>query len=270
MSALRSIALRAAELPGVQTLARPVYRHYFRRPYLQGNAYYGVFGSYSQALAAAPQTMPHTYDLQVAGRMYRSQLHEVRACDYPAMHWLSRALAKGQREIFDLGGHIGQAYYGYARYLDYPPEIRWQVHDVPAVTAAGRLWAQQHDPEGRLVFADKPEDADGSDVLITTGALQYLEYSLPELLMRLAFPPSHVVVNLVPMHPERGYFTLQNLGIAICPYRVMCLPEFVQQMTALGYQAVDHWELPERHLRVPFEPATSIECYHGFYFQRTG
>ncbi len=270
MSALGTVALRAAELPGVQTIARPLYRQYFKRPYLQGNAYCGVYSSYSDAMSAAPATMPHTYDLQIAGRMYRSQLEQVRACDYPAMHWLSHALARGHRVIFDLGGHIGQAYYGFARYLDYPLEIRWRVHDVPAVTAAGRLWAQKHDPDGRLEFVDKPEDADGCGVLITTGALQYLEYSLYELLLRLAAPPEHVVVNLVPMHPEHGYFTLQNLGIAIFPYRVMCLPEFVEQMSALGYEAVDHWELPERNLRVPFEPDTSIGCYHGLYFHRSG
>ncbi len=269
MSALRNMAMTAAELPGLQRLGRPLYRRYFRRPYYDGNAYCGVYDSYSQALAAAPETLPHTYDLQVAGRMYRSQLYQVRSCDYPVMHWLSLALGEGQRDIFDLGGHIGQAYYGFARYLQYPSDLRWRVHDVPAVMATGRLWARKHDPHARLSFAESPKDADGCDVLVTTGALQYLDYSLPELLQRLVRRPVHVLVNLVPMHPAHGYFTLQNLGIAICPYRVMCLRDFVEQMTALGYQATDHWELPERQLQVPFEPATRIECYHGFYFRRS-
>lgn len=85
--------------------------------------------------------------------------------------------------------------------------------------AAGREWALQHDPERRLSFADSRDAADGTQLLLSTGALQYLDYSLPEFLQRLQRPPPHVLVNLTPMHPSRGYFTLQNLGIAIWPYR---------------------------------------------------
>ena len=227
-----------------------------------------MFETYSQALAAAPETMPHSYDLEIAASMYRTQLQKVRACDYPAMYWLSRLLNKDVVEVFDLGGHMGQAYYGFAEYIDYPAGIRWQVHDVPTVMETGRNWAREHDPLGGLGFADTPECADGCDLLITTGALQYLEYSLPELLQRLDHAPDHVLVNLVPMHPGRGYFTLQNLGIAICPYRVMCLPEFVAQMKALEYDVADQWELKERHIRIPFEREAGIDAYHGFYFRK--
>lgn len=227
-----------------------------------------MFESYSQALAAAPGSMPHTYDVDAAASMYRSQLQRVRSCDYPALYWLSRLMRDGVRDVFDLGGHMGQAYYGFREYIDYPADIRWHVHDVPAVMEAGRQWARAHDPAGRLGFADHPGDADRCDLLITTGALQYLEYSLPELLQGLAHAPAGVLVNLVPMHAQRGYFTLQNLGIAICPYRVMCLPEFVDEMAALGYRVVDQWELAERHIRIPFEPAAGIDSYRGMYLSR--
>src|SRR5690606_33522282 len=98
-------------------------------------------------------------------------------------------------------GHLGQAYYGFRRYVDYPPGLRWRVHDVPKVMQAGRRWADEHDQSGALQFADQAADADGCDLLITTGALQYLAYSLPELLGGLADPPPGVIVNLVPMHP---------------------------------------------------------------------
>lgn len=269
MSSWQSIAVRAAELPGLQVVGRPLYRRYFRRPYQGGNAYYGMFESYSQALAAAPESMPNTYDVDAAAKMYRGQLRRVRSCDYPAMYWLSRLLGEGVRDVFDLGGHMGQAYYGFREYIDYPADISWRVHDVPAVMDAGRQWAREHDPLERLGFADHPKDADGCDLLITTGALQYLEYSLPELLQGLAHAPADVLVNLVPMHLQQGYFTLQNLGIAICPYRVMCLPEFVDEMAALGYDMVDQWELVERHIRIPFEPTAAIDSYHGMYFRKS-
>ena len=267
---LRRAAIEVGQLPGLRVLSEPVYRRLFRRPFQRNAQYYGVYDSYMEALAAAPATLPTGYDVAASGRMYRNYLEQIRVSDYPAVHWLSRLLASGQHRIFDLGGHIGLSYYGFRRYLDYPPGMRWLVHDVPAVVAAGREWADAHDPQGRLAFTVSSEDADGTDVLFTAGALQYLDYTLAELLQRLHHPPAHVLVNTVPMHPERGYFTLQNIGFAICPYRVACLPEFVAGIEALGYSVVDRWESFERHLEVPFEPDCDIDRYYGFYFARDG
>ena len=105
-------------------------------------------------------------------------------------------------------------------------------------------------------------------MLITCGALQYLDYTLPELLGRLPSPPTHVLVNLTPVHPRRGYITLQNIGKAVLPYRVMARPEFVAQMADLGYSLEDQWQSKERHLRVPFEPDCTLDHYAGFYFRR--
>jgi putative methyltransferase (TIGR04325 family) len=184
------------------------------------------------------------------------------------VYWLGRLLAEGQRRVFDLGGHIGVSYYGFGNYLEFPDDLQWQVHDTPATMAAGREWARDHDPARRLGFADSPDAADGQDVLVASGVLQYLDYTLPELLGRLAAPPPHVLLNQTPMHPGKGYFTLQHIGIAICPYRVMAAPGFLADMQALGYRVVEHWEAYERHIRVPFEPQCSIDCYRGFYFRR--
>src|SRR5690606_41489991 len=74
-------------------------------------------------------------------------------------------------------GHLGQAYYGFRRYVDYPPGLRWRVHDVPKVMQAGRRWADEHDQSGALQFADQAADADGCDLLITTGALRSEEHT---------------------------------------------------------------------------------------------
>lgn len=269
---LRTIADEAAELPGLRRLAMPFYRRRFQRPYRTDNAYYGVYGSFAAAAAAArslsTQSLPATYDTEAAGRMYRDQLERIRVSDYPLVYWISRLLRDGQRRIFDLGGNIGVSYYGFSRYLDYPDDLRWQVHDVPVVMAAGRKWATQHDPRRHIAFADAPELADGDDVLVSTGALQYLDYTLPELLRRLTRPPQHVLVNLTPIHPSRSYFTLQNLSFAICPYRVMSRPELVAAMASLGYRMVDDWNSQERGLKVPFEPGCALDSYSGFYFQR--
>lgn len=87
-----------------------------------------------------------------------------------------------------------------------------------------------------------------------------------QLLQRLQARPRHVLVNLTPMHPTRSFFTLQNLSIAICPYRVMSVPDFTASMEALGYCMLDHWQSFERSLRIPFEPECTVDSYHGFHF----
>ncbi|QOW18810.1 methyltransferase, TIGR04325 family [Lysobacter ciconiae] len=266
---LRRMANEAAELPGIRLVAEPVYRRRFVRE-RQGNTYLGVYPSFEAAMAAAPQVLPNTYDTAAAGELYRSRLHRLTVSDYPVLHWMSRLLAAGQRRVFDLGGHIGVSYYALRRYLDYPPDLHWLVHDVPSVVDAGRQWARDHDQWRQLAFSSEVAHADGRDVLIASGALQYLDYSLPELLSRLARAPAHVVVNLTPMHPELSYFTLQNLGTAICPYRVSAVPQFLEEMSALDYTVVDRWESFERHLRLPFAPRYSIDRYHGFYLKQKG
>lgn len=263
---LRRIANDSAELPGIRLIAKPLYRRMFRRN-RSGNAYLGIYPTYQQALAHAPGVLPSTYDNAASGGLYHDRLDRVRMSDYPLLYWLSRLLAAGQRQLFDLGGHIGISYYGFRRYLDYPADMRWLVHDMPSVMDAGRRWANSHDPSGQLSFRGTRDDADGCDVLMSSGALQYLDYSLAELLERLRNPPPHVLVNLTPMHPERSYFTLQNLGTAICPYRVTAVPRFIADMQALGYCAIDRWESFERQLRLPFEPGYSIDRYYGFYFR---
>ena len=268
-SKLRRIAIETGQLPGMRVLAKPIYRRLFQRPYQPEAAYYGVYDSYASALADVPPTLPASYDVEASGRMYRNQLDQIRVSDYPAVHWLSRLFAGGQRQVMDLGGHIGLSYYGFRRYLDYPPQLRWLVHDVAAVVVAGRDWAEKHDPEKRLAFTGNRHDADGCDVLYSSGALQYLDYTLTDLLGELQRPPPHVLINMVPMHPSRGYFTLQNIGFAICPYRVAAVPDFVASMQAIGYEVVDRWASFERNLQIPFATQCDIACYHGFYFSHT-
>lgn len=264
-------AREAMELPGLSLLSKPLYRRYFSKPYLHGNIYHGIYASYEEALLDAKslssKELPATYDVDSATIMYRQQLSRLRACDYPTMYWIDRLIADGSRRIFDLGGHIGLAFYGFDRYIDYPADLVWSVHDLDKVVQTGRVIASRRDLSGRLRFVHIPEAADGCDVLISTGALQYLEYTLPDLLDRLVAPPRHVLFNLTPLHPTRSFFTLQNLGVAICPYRVQSSAVLVQQMAERGYQIRDQWELPDRNLRVPFEPGYAVEAYYGMYFE---
>ncbi|RYZ72956.1 MAG: methyltransferase, TIGR04325 family [Lysobacteraceae bacterium] len=268
------IAREAMELPGLSALARPMYRRYFQRPYKHGNLYYGVFASYREAQdaaeALASDAIPSSYDVEQAPLMYLGQLQQLRACDYPALHWVDHVMRSGGRKVLDLGGHIGVAYYGFKRYLPFPQDLDWCVHDLSHVREAGARLAERRGEARNLRFTGKAEDADGVDLLISTGALQYLPYSLPDLLSMLERRPRHVIFNLTPLHLQLSFFTLQNLGIAICPYRIGSLPRLVGAMADLGYQLRDQWELADRHVHIPFHEECNVQAYQGGYFELAG
>src|SRR5690606_17673283 len=266
-------SLYALELPALRPVSEPLRRRLFRRPYGRNNDYYGVYPTFAAAQAAAnalsSRELPASYDIEAAGRLYRDHMQRIRTSDYPLLFWLGRLIAGGQRSIFDLGGHIGVTYYGFRKYLHYPPDLTWTIHDLPTVMAAGRTWAQSHDAEGQLSFIEFAEHADGKDVLVSTGALQYLDYTLAELVQRLQHVPRHLMLNLTPMHPGRAFSGVTDLGSAICRYRVSCVAEFIDAVQAHGYRLVDHWKSHERHLRVPYEPGCTVDAYHGFHFEQT-
>ena len=269
---LRHLANESAELPILRLLGKPLYRRLFERRAFGDNVYSGIYPSHAEALAAAGRvTRPSSYEefdpaAFAGGGMYGRQ--GIRVSDYPLVYWLNRMFGEGCRSVFDLGGHDGVTYYSFARLLDYPADMRWIVHDVPNAMAAGAEWAREHDPQKQLTFAGSRFDASGCDVLLSSGTLQYLDYTLPELLAQLPMPPSRVLVNLVPMHPKKSFFTLQNMGRAVMPYRVQAIPDFVDAMQALGYSVLDQWHSRERHLRIPFEPAYRVDAYAGFCLVR--
>lgn len=272
MRSLRRMANDLAELPGIRFFAKAYYNWLFTRDVLPGNIYCGVYKSMQEARSGAPRTFPTSFET-VPGDIYENRRDSIRIVDYPVLFWLERLFSAGHSRIFDLGGNVGVSYYGFGRYLEYPAGMHWMVHDLPSLVDAGRALANARDTDGKLFFTDARQDADGFQVLLCAGVLQFLDYSLPELLGSLKAPPRHVLVNMTPLHPTRSYATLQRVtfngkGIANCPYRVTAVKDFVEEFERLGYEAVDHWESKERYMRIPFDPEYSIDRYHGFYFRR--
>jgi putative methyltransferase (TIGR04325 family) len=265
-SMLRQIMGAVVEWPVIRILAKPVQRRRFLR-HRVGNAYWGEYANFDEARAAIPPSMTASYDIEAAAGLYTDRLSRLEASDYPPLFWLARLLERGQRRVVDLGGHVGVSYYAFGQHLDFPPDLAWQVHDVPAVMARGRELAAQRGVESRLHFVEL-DAVDGCDVLMAKGALQYLGYSLAELLGGLRTKPNHLLVNLTPLHSSRTFFTVQNIGITLCPYRVEALPNFLAGIAALGYVLEDRWDHPERSLRVPFHPDLAVDRYHGFCFRR--
>lgn len=227
----------------------------------------GVFATAGEAAASAPPTRALGYDHVDAGAMYRDRMERAFSGDYPMMVWLQRALNDGARRVYDLGGHIGLSYYVYQRYLAFPPELRWTVHDVPAVMVAGRIEAERLDTQRRLDFTEDRAAAADADCLFSAGCLQYLEDTLADRLAALQRRPRWVLVNLLPLHPERAYWTLQSIGTAYCPYRIQRTADFFGAIEALGYERLETWENLDKSCWVAYDPEHSLDRYHGAAFR---
>ncbi|UPG94296.1 TIGR04325 family methyltransferase [Luteibacter aegosomatissinici] len=230
--------------------------------------YRGVYASFDEAKASIPAGRTAGYDNAGAADMYRDRTRRVFINDYPMIYWLERFFGQGARSVFDLGGHIGIAYYAYQRYLEYPDGVAWTVQDVPAVNAAGRAWADTHDARRTLAFVPSISEALGADILFAAGSLQYLEYTLVDAVEALPRRPRFLLLNSVPVHGTTTYFTVQNMGVTCCPYRVTSERDFLGSLTDAGYTLLDRWENPHRHCTVPFHPELSLDRYFGFAFAR--
>lgn len=257
----------AARLPGVRSFLRREHDRRFESN-TGANLFRGVFATFDEALASAPANRPHGYDNESSAALYLERSRRLYATDYPVLFWLARLGGEGPLRVFDLGGHIGVSYYAYRRHLAFPEGARWVVHDVPAVMARGRVLAAGRDPDGRLGFADRFDEAADADVLLAQGSLQYLPDTLGERLLALPRRPRHLLVNLTPLHETLAYFTLQSIGTAYCPYRVDSVPGILAQLDAAGYDLLDQWENPDKKCTIPFHPRHSLDQYYGFCFRR--
>lgn len=243
-------------------------RQFLAHTAVSHHIYRGVFTTFEDAQASIPTSHAAGYDNAESADLYRDRTRRVFINDYPMIYWLARWFAEGARSVYDLGGHIGIAYYAYRKYLDYPANLRWTVQDVPSVNEAGALWAQAHDADRCLDFSSDTHDADGYDVFFAAGSLQYLSYTLSDVLTTIAEAPRFLLLNSVPVHPSQSYFTVQNIGVTCCPYRVTAERAFLDPLKSLGYELHDRWENPQRHCTVPFHPELSLDRYFGFAFRR--
>lgn len=226
----------------------------------------GAYGSFAEAARAAPAGAALGYDHVETGALYRDLMDDIRPKDYPALFWLREALV-GATTVFDIGGHVGLAYYTFRRYVPYPPGLRWVVCDVPAVTEEGSALALARGEAG-LAFTTDPAHASGADVLLAAGSLQYIDRPLAVLLAEMANPPRHVIVNQMPTHRGREFVTLQNIGVAFCPYRIAGEDALPEALGNMGYELVARWDDPSRRTTLPYHPELSPIAYSGYYLRR--
>lgn len=246
-------------------ILRDCKQHFLFGKQAQQNLFRGVFPSFPEAIAAAPKIGKKIgYDHPETVHMYDHFTEGIFSYDYPIVFWLKSLLPECS-SVFDLGGNTGIKYYAYKKYLSYPSNLKWMVCDVPTVTQGGKAMAAKRESLG-LSFTNHMHDADGRDILLAAGAVQYIETSFGQILSTLQRKPRHLLLNKVPLYPGRSFVTLQSIGTVICPYHIFNHDEFINSVTRHGYELVDMWETQETACSIPFHSERSIRACKGLYF----
>jgi len=230
------------------------------------NLFWGVYSSFAEAQAAAPDSKPLGYDHEEPAQMYAHLMDHVDPKDYAVLYWLERALPSAGR-VFDFGGHVGVKYYAFRSIGALAATLRWTVFDVPAVVRAGAELARQRGTID-LFFTEDFAQASGVDVFLALGSLQYIETPLAQKLAALAQPPRAVIISSVPMVEGPRYVTLQNIGTAFCPYLIEDMDALTKQMTGIGYRLRQRWANPEKSCLILDRRDKSVEGYTSLYFER--
>src|SRR5262249_13096277 len=100
-------------------------------------AYNRVFPDLAAARLPAAGFAQGGHDTPENGQALCDFMECTRPSDYPVLHHLGRLQRDGLR-VFDLGGTMGNLFYLYGRYLDFPANFCWTVHDLPGHMTRGR------------------------------------------------------------------------------------------------------------------------------------
>jgi putative methyltransferase (TIGR04325 family) len=231
----------------------------------------GVFQTFSETNKVLPLNASLGYNQSqisesnnVSQLTARRTLGEIEDVDRAIVPWLQEAF-RDSKKVFDLGGNVGVGYFGFKNYVDYPTDLNWQVCEIPEIVKAGEQIAKETNSKN-LSFTSEFQEADRSDILISCGALQYIEPSLAELLNPLKKKPKYLLINYVPFCDRDSFVTLQNIGYAFTPYKIQNQDEFIDSLNNEGYELIDRCEFPRTCL-IPFHQERTVRKYRGFYFK---
>lgn len=249
-------------------LLRPILESIYERRFGRSGygSFRGVFSSFEEAARSAPGNKPVGFATQDYAREFADRRSRIFSFDYPVLFWLA-PLLQNPVKLFDYGGHCGTHFYAYARYVDYSPDLQWIVCDLPEITRYGAQIAAMQGKK-QLVFTNRFEESDGTDVLLAAGSLQYVEAPpFAVAVSRLKSPPKRILINKLSLYEGRTFVTLQNGGVAYHPMYVFNRREFINSICALGYSLVDEWSVPSHSGRIPFHPEASFPAHAGLFFR---
>jgi putative methyltransferase (TIGR04325 family) len=226
----------------------------------------GVYDSYAAAEREIPASRRRGWDNEESASIWLFKIDHMQPTAYAPFFWLSKLLQPGMT-LVDYGGSIGLSYYAYVKRRELPEGARWVIVELPHLVEVGTKMAQRQ-KAAQLEFATELAGAPRCDILFSAGALQYMEHSVPGLLEKMAALPKHILLNKVPLHRERNYWTLQNFGTAVSPYRVYEEGEFLGYFEKAGYVLRDRWAVPELSCEIPFHPREFVAEFTGLYFEK--
>jgi putative methyltransferase (TIGR04325 family) len=247
-------------VPFVESLYKrsALYRHH------RGH-FYGVYDSFEKSQADIPAERPAGWDNKESAKIWLNDIAPIMPGTYPLLLWLS-LLLRDRSVLVDYGGSIGLTYYGFQRFRSLPADVRWVIIEVPEIVEAGRRVAEERG--AALEFVTSTSEAPAADILVTAGAIQYMRDSVPGLLDRFTTKPKHVIINKVPLTNKPAFWTLQNFGTGISPYRIYNEAEFLGYFMQNGYFMRDRWDVHELSCSIKFHPNNCVPCFSGIYFER--
>lgn len=170
--------------------------------------------------------------------------------------------------MIDAGGHVGTKYRAFQTLMPLPSSFQWIVLDLPATVAEGRRLATAEGLQN-LRFETDAAKLPPAKVLLASGLLQYYPHSLSTLLRQLPKLPEHLLVNKVALRDGPAFFTMQQVGPARVPYQVRNRGDFLRDITALGYETVDGWDIPGLYHTISTHPELGQSESCGSYFRRS-
>lgn len=232
----------------------------------QEGLFTGVFSTYELAQEHIPQIYRVGWNNKESARLWLHQYDMIQPTAYSAFFWIHEIL-KENDTLVDYGGSIGLSYYGYTERTALPKGVTWNVVEVPRIAQTGReLAAKNH--AASLIFYDDLLKAPASTLLFSAGTIQYVNDGVPGFLEKLSFLPKHIIINKLPLIDDTpSFWTIQNFGASISPYRIYNRDEFLQYFKGFGYHIVDGWEVPDLSCDIPFHPGHTISRMTGLYLR---
>lgn len=228
------------------------------------NLFKGVYRSFEEAQNHLPKNISQSYDNEQSAKMYKDYASKINSSDYPNLLWLSKFFDEDMK-VFDLGGHIGIKQYAYKKFIDFPKNYNWTVHDMPAVMQEGQNFATQQN-EKNIHFCENINGFDGFDILFCSGSLQYIDYNLGENLKQVNSKPKHILIS-IPLFEKETIYTINHIGTAATVYILRNRNEFINGILEAGYELVDDWRNEAKKCELPFNEEYSIYGYSGLYFK---
>jgi putative methyltransferase (TIGR04325 family) len=228
----------------------------------------GIYRSFAEARKKLPQTKE--FDRREFTHEYiENRSRRVYAFDYPVMLWMKDAFGRGARIVFDIGGSVGNHFYAYRKFLDYPSGLHWHVYELPASIEAGREFASRNGAM-QLGFSPIAELHRGpADIWLAAGAIEFIEHGRPNVLLAgCPHRPQHILLNKLPLYDGEDYVSTQNIGGgAFAPHHVYNRARLIFDIEAMGYRLIDAWEVSGWQLSLLGHPEKTIPRYSGLYFR---